>query len=264
MLLGLELMGCPLAVPAQVMQHVVNVESSYNPYAIGVVGGHLARQPKTLPEALATVRMLEDRGYNFSLGLAQVNRYNLRKYGLQTYAAAFQPCANLKAGSQILAECNQRASGHWGKSFSCYYSGNFVTGYRQGYVQKIERSMWGDRVAQADGVAPIPVVDSRNRTQRGAAGARVAARGKAIRAAVIRNEGQLDIRSLIDRRGGVLPALVQAQAVPTQQLPMQALPAVAMPVMAQPVMAQPMQAQMQSQPMSSPTQKSAGDDAFVF
>jgi hypothetical protein len=56
----MELMNCSsLAVPDDVMQHVVHVESSYNPYAIGVVGGKLARQPRNLAEALATVRMLE-------------------------------------------------------------------------------------------------------------------------------------------------------------------------------------------------------------
>ena len=60
---GIELMTCPdLAVPREVMQHVVQVESSFNPYAIGVVGGRLARQPRNLPEAVATARMLEQRG----------------------------------------------------------------------------------------------------------------------------------------------------------------------------------------------------------
>ncbi|MBS0199047.1 MAG: lytic transglycosylase domain-containing protein [Proteobacteria bacterium] len=260
MLPGLEMMGCPLAVPGQVMQHVVNVESSYNPYAIGVVGGHLVRQPKSLPEALATVRMLESRGYNFSLGLAQVNRYNLSKYGLETYAEAFQPCANLMAGSRILAECNQRAGGHWGKSFSCYYSGNFVTGYRQGYVQKIERSMWGSDVAQAAGPAPIQVVDTRSRTQRAASGARVATRAR--KAGVIRNEGQLDARSLLERRGGARPVVAQVQAM-SVQMPMQAAPAVAMPAANAPFMAQPIpaQAQLETTPKS---QESAGDSAFVF
>jgi type IV secretion system protein VirB1 len=135
-------MGCQgLAVPAQVMHHVVRVESSFNPYAIGVVGGRLARQPKNLSEALSTVRMLESRGYNFSLGLAQVNRYNLQKYGLDSYERAFEPCSNLVAGSQILAECYRRSGADWGKSFSCYYSGNFSTGFRHGYVQKIYASM---------------------------------------------------------------------------------------------------------------------------
>jgi type IV secretion system protein VirB1 len=138
----MELMNCPsMAVPAEVMHHVVRVESSYNPYAIGVVGGRLVRQPDSLPEALATVRMLESKGYNFSLGLAQVNRYNLGKYGLDSYEKAFQACPNLRAGSRILAECHSRSGGDWGKSFSCYYSGNFVTGYRHGYVQKIYASM---------------------------------------------------------------------------------------------------------------------------
>lgn len=161
MLPGMELISCPnLAVPREVMHHVVRVESSYNPYAIGVVGGRLVRQPRNLPEALSTARMLEQRGYNFSLGLAQVNRYNLVKYGLDSYEKAFQPCANLQAGSRILAECYQR-SRDWGKSFSCYYSGDFKTGYRHGYVQKVYASMQRERRMDATfaGVAPIAVVD---------------------------------------------------------------------------------------------------------
>src|SRR5688500_18423134 len=138
----MELLDCHnLAVPKEVMHHVVRVESSYNPYAIGVVGGHLVRQPKSLPEALATVRMLETRGFNFSLGLAQVNRYNLDKYGLDSYEVAFDACPNLQAGSRILAECYVRSGGDWGKSFSCYYSGNPVTGFRHGYAQKVFASM---------------------------------------------------------------------------------------------------------------------------
>ncbi|GAA4799485.1 hypothetical protein GCM10023307_27240 [Lysobacter hankyongensis] len=152
---GMELMGCQgLAVPTEVMHHVVRVESSYNPYAIGVVGGRLVRQPKNLPEALATVRMLEGRGFNFSIGLAQVNRYNLDKYGLDSYEEAFEPCANLTAGSKILAECYRRAGGDWGKSFSCYYSGNFSTGYRHGYVQKIYASIRQGRAVEAEPAAP--------------------------------------------------------------------------------------------------------------
>ena len=142
MLPGLDQLACQdLAVPIDVMEHVVRVESSFNPFAIGVVGGRLARQPETLPEALATVRMLEERGYNFSLGLAQVNRHNLARYGLASYEAAFESCPNLRAGARILAECHQRTGGDWGRAFSCYYSGNTVTGFRHGYVQKVFASM---------------------------------------------------------------------------------------------------------------------------
>lgn len=151
---------CPdMALPMHVMQHVMRVESSFNPYAIGVVGGRLERQPRNLPEAVATARMLEKNGFNFSLGLAQVNRYNLARYGLHTYEKAFGACDNVRAGSRILRECYQRAN-DWGKALSCYYSGNFVTGFRHGYVQKVMASMAGTQPSAAGGPAgaqPIPV-----------------------------------------------------------------------------------------------------------
>ena len=157
---GMEMMACPnLAVPAEVMQHVVNVESSRNPFAIGVVGGQLVRQPANLGEAVATVRMLEANGYNYSLGVAQVNRANLGKYGLDTYEKAFEVCPNLVAGSQILAQCYASAGGDWGKAFSCYYSGNFTTGYQDGYVQKIFDSMARQSALAANALA-IPLVSS--------------------------------------------------------------------------------------------------------
>ncbi len=149
MLPDMEVMNCQaLAVPNAVMQHVVNVESSFNPFAIGVVGAKLVRQPRNLPEAIATARMLETRGYNFSLGLAQVNRYNLDKYGLHSYAQAFGACANLQAGARILAGCLARAGNDWGRAFSCYYSGDFTTGFRSGYVRKV-MSLWKRADAQA-------------------------------------------------------------------------------------------------------------------
>ncbi len=142
MLPTMEMMSCPhLAVSAEVMQHIVQVESSANPFAIGVVGGMLMRQPKNLDEAVATVQMLDAKGYNYSLGIAQVNRANLDRYGLNTYAKAFDACGNLSAGAQILADCYASARGDWGKAFSCYYSGNFVTGFRDGYVQKVYASI---------------------------------------------------------------------------------------------------------------------------
>lgn len=147
---------CPnLAVPMEIMQHVVRVESSRNPYAIGVVGGRLVRQPRNLDEAVATAQMLHQRGYNFSLGIAQVNRYNLAKYGITSYRKAFEICLNLQAGTKILRECYNRSGGDWGKSFSCYYSGNFVTGFRHGYVQKVFASIRQGARAQKTGVVQI-------------------------------------------------------------------------------------------------------------
>lgn len=145
MIAGIEALACQdLAVPAEVMHHIVHVESSYNPYAIGVVGTRLARQPRNLAEAVATARQLERDGFNFSLGLAQVNLHNLARQGLGNYELAFDPCPNLEAGSRILAECHMRAGGDWDKAFSCYYSGNFTRGFRDGYVRKVRASIARD------------------------------------------------------------------------------------------------------------------------
>lgn len=216
MLPGMELMGCTnLAVPAEVMHHIVRVESSYNPYAIGVVGGRLARQPRNLPEAVATARMLESRGYNFSLGLAQVNRYNLRKYGIDTYERAFGTCPNLTAGASILAECHSRSKGDWGNAFSCYYSGNFVTGYRHGYVQRVFASMGSSRDPASSAAQPIDVLAL------GRSGQRPAVAGVAgpLRNALVtlRSGGSLSARSQPVTRADPMRADGQMPVAPAPQ-----------------------------------------------
>ena len=58
--------------------------------------------------AVATAKALEAAGYNFSIGLGQVNRYNLPRYGLD-YAKGFDGCSNLTAAASILKDCYDRA-----------------------------------------------------------------------------------------------------------------------------------------------------------
>jgi type IV secretion system protein VirB1 len=69
----------------------------------------------------------------------------------------------VQAGARILRECYGRSGGNWGKSFSCYYSGDFSTGYRHGYVQKVYSSMRRGTERADDAVAPIQVVDRATR-----------------------------------------------------------------------------------------------------
>jgi type IV secretion system protein VirB1 len=134
------------------MAAMIRVESSFNPYAIGVVGGRLERQPMNKAEAVATAEALAKAGYNFSLGVAQVNRHNLARFNL-TYETAFDPCESVRAGGSILKECYDRAKATFQEeqralqaAFSCYYSGNFSTGFKQdfagqpSYVQKVLNS----------------------------------------------------------------------------------------------------------------------------
>ncbi|WP_186118630.1 lytic transglycosylase domain-containing protein [Burkholderia gladioli] len=134
---------CAPSVAPDTLAAIVATESSGNPYAIGIVGAHLDRQPRSRDEAIAIARDLEARGYNFSMGLGQVNRFNLARLG-ETYESVFDPCRNLRAGSAILTECYQRAAPRFSgpadalrAALSCYYSGNFTTGIKQGYVRKV-------------------------------------------------------------------------------------------------------------------------------
>ncbi|MDR1709128.1 MAG: lytic transglycosylase domain-containing protein [Candidatus Accumulibacter sp.] len=158
---------CAPAVAPETMAAVVRVESGYRPLAIGVVNGRLARQPASLEEAVATALALERDGWNFSLGLAQVNRHNLARHGL-SYRDAFDACANLRAGSLILADCYRRARASAADdqaalqaALSCYYSGNFKTGFRTeggkpSYVQKVY-------AGAGEAPPPIPVVPAPGR-----------------------------------------------------------------------------------------------------
>lgn len=136
------LVACAPLVSPSTAQAVIAVESGGNPHAIGVVGGHLARQPQTLAEAIATVRVLEADGWNYSVGLGQINRTNFKRLRL-TPETAFEPCRNLAAMQSILGECFERASKVSSEqpalrqALSCYYSGNFSTGLEHGYVDRV-------------------------------------------------------------------------------------------------------------------------------
>lgn len=133
---------CAPMVDLQLMMRVISVESSHNPYAIGVVNAHLQRQPQTLTEAKATAHFLENAGYNYSVGLAQINRSNFRRFNLN-FNNVFEACTNLNAGGQILSECLNRASargyqaGATHKALSCYYSGQLNSAVGTQYAKKV-------------------------------------------------------------------------------------------------------------------------------
>ena len=150
-------MACAPLVHTDTAQALVAVESSFNPHAIGVVGGVLDRQPRNLAEAVATASHLQANGWNFSVGLAQINLRNFERLGLNA-ATAFDPCENLRAMQTVLTECFERSSlkelsqPALRKALSCYYSGNFVTGFRHGYVQRIAHAVPQER--KPSGVPP--------------------------------------------------------------------------------------------------------------
>lgn len=136
---------CAPQVHVDTARALVATESSFNPWAIGVVGGALERQPRSRAEAVATAKALQAASWNFSVGLGQINAGNFERLGL-TLESAFDVCRNLKAMQTILAECFDRAAQRappqtaLRKALSCYYSGNFLTGFHHGYVIKVVNS----------------------------------------------------------------------------------------------------------------------------
>ena len=160
---------CAPQVDAGTAQALVAVESGFNPYAIGVVGGALIRQPRTQGEAIATAKALQAAGWNFSVGLAQINVGNLELLGL-TVESAFDPCASLTAMQTVLADCYDRASEQDGgagpahsqaalrQALSCYYSGNFVTGFAHGYVHRVALAARPPRTPEASSTSLSPLV----------------------------------------------------------------------------------------------------------
>jgi len=144
------LLACAPQVDPHTARALIAVESTTNPHAIGVVGGQLQRQPRNRAEAIATARSLEAAGWNFSIGLAQINVRNFERLGLDL-DTAFEPCVNVAAMQTLLGECYARSSGAKAdalsvqvalrRALSCYYSGNFTTGFDHGYVQRVLREV---------------------------------------------------------------------------------------------------------------------------
>jgi len=146
---------CAPTVHVHTMRALVNVESSFRQFAIAVVDGPPVRHPRSLKEAVATLEDLHRKGYNYSVGYAQVNKVNFPKYKI-TLQNAFDPCTNLRAGSKILESCFVSAGRKYQDeqkrlraAFSCYYSGNFLRGFRPGrpgkpsYVDKMIKEALG-------------------------------------------------------------------------------------------------------------------------
>lgn len=136
---------CAPNVSLDTLKALIKTESSFNPYAIAVVKGSV-KQPSTLSEALLTVNKLNKAGKNYSVGLGQINVSNFRRLG-KTAEDLFDPCENLKATQKILQECyirsskqNQSEGKNLADALSCYYSGNFTTGYKENYVQTVAKN----------------------------------------------------------------------------------------------------------------------------
>lgn len=135
---------CATQVAENTMMAIIKTESNGNPLAISLNRGHrLLYQPKNYKQAVSWVNYLEKHGYNFDVGITQVNIKNIHKFGFKA-ADMLEPCLNLKLGAYILqlnyskaikTSDNQQEA--LLKAISAYNTGNHHSGFYNGYVEKV-------------------------------------------------------------------------------------------------------------------------------
>lgn len=134
---------CAPDVHVTTITAIVRHESGFNPLAIGV-NGKPGRSifPKSRQEAVDEVRKLQAKGASFDAGYGQINNANWKWLGI-TPENVFDPCTNLKAAQRVLVQCYEGASkAHQGQAalhaaLSCYNTGNYTYGLKNGYVRKV-------------------------------------------------------------------------------------------------------------------------------
>jgi len=138
----------PYVAPASA-HALIRAESGMRPWAIHVNGARLERQPRTQAEAVDTARALRAAGWDFDVGLAQINVRNLERLGVPL-ERAFDPCANLRLMQRLLGQCFARARSVGAdeqlalrQALSCYNSGDLRAGFASGYVARVLHAAHG-------------------------------------------------------------------------------------------------------------------------
>jgi type IV secretion system protein VirB1 len=135
---------CAPDVSPVLMQALVRAESAWQPFAIGMdKSGGTAKQPASLPEAVATAKELAAAGRKFSVGLAQIHVTNVALYGM-TWEQAFDACQNLAVGQKILWNFYHRASASGYTGVPAIWAA--LRGYNSGSVDRAVSDEYANRI----------------------------------------------------------------------------------------------------------------------
>jgi type IV secretion system protein VirB1 len=136
---------CAPAVAPETLLSMVQVESGFQPLAIGVNGTpRITVAARTPAEAAVKASRLIATGRSVDLGLAQINSKNLAWLGVSV-EAAFDPCRNLAAAASVL-QAGYAPTGAVDeqpallRALSRYNTGDDRRGFRNGYVAKVTRA----------------------------------------------------------------------------------------------------------------------------
>ncbi len=102
-------------VNVKLLYAIAKVESNFNPYAINVnANGRSIKEyyPANKQQAEIVLNYLIKHGYNFDVGIAQINIVNIRRWGLDPYSL-LDPCYNLDVSARLLKELIARYGLNW-------------------------------------------------------------------------------------------------------------------------------------------------------
>ena len=116
------------------LKAIAKVESNFNPYAINI---NLEKENRSFylqNKAIASkfVNYLEKHGYNFDIGICQINIKNIKRFGLSPIEL-LDPCKNIEISARILKELINRHGLSWEAVWR--YNGN------RGYALKIYKEL---------------------------------------------------------------------------------------------------------------------------
>jgi len=137
------ILACTTNVSPLTISYIVSVESNYEPFAIHVNGDYSTPSSiQTAEQAYAVALDAISKGYTVDIGLMQINSNNLDYLDLSVIDA-FDPCLNLKGGTQILKDNYQRAVKRYGEgqrallaALSMYNTGDMQKGFANGYIRR--------------------------------------------------------------------------------------------------------------------------------
>jgi len=139
---------CAPMVAPSTMAAIVRVESGGNPLAMWnnstrsmVIPGNQAQAMRYLRQAMAA-------GQRVDVGLAQVDTENFAAHGLSP-ANAFDACANLRAGAEILSADYRKAKAVYGPGQVALY--HAFEAYNSGRLRG--DTLYANRILNADGVS---------------------------------------------------------------------------------------------------------------
>lgn len=156
---------CVMPQHQVVMTAIVKVESGGKPLVIGLNKGYrLQSQPKDETQAKAWVNYLEQNDYNFDVGISQVNIKNIHSYGYKA-VDFLDPCLNLKIATDIFdknhkaALATSNSANALQRAISAYNTGNFNSGFKNGYVSKVSSNL-NIKLATNGDIPPIVATSS--------------------------------------------------------------------------------------------------------